>query len=212
MSDDRHEHGHRFPFHKAEKLESDDRKARQPAGPLVEVIADLVRGSRGDGGARPRVVDVGVGTGYFALPLAEALGLEAEVVGVDVEPQFLELVRGRAEEAGLAGCVRLAETRPDRLDLEPASADVVLLAQLYHEIANRPAYLASLRRVLRPGGHVVICDWARRADRPGDEPQAGPPNRHRVPVSAVRGELIARGFRVVDEPALYDGFYTVIAR
>ncbi len=208
MSEHTHEHGHRFPFHKAEKLESDARKARQPAEPLVEVIAGLLVPRLEDPAATARVVDVGVGTGYFALPLARALGERVEVVGLDVEPQFLELVRGRVAEEGLEGRVRLAETRPDRLDLEARSADVVLMAQLYHEIPNRPAYLASLRRALKPGGHVVICDWAPQAE----EPEAGPPNRHRVPVSAVRGELVARGFFVVDEPRLYEDFYTVVAQ
>lgn len=201
-------HGHRFPFHKAEKLESDARKARQPAAPLVEVLVGLVNGARVDGGPRPCAVDVGVGTGYFALPLAQALGPDAEVVGADVEPQFLELVSGRAAELGLSERVRVAQTPADRLDLAPASADVILVAQLYHEIANRPAYLASLKRVLRPGGHLVICDWAPQ----DEEPAAGPPNRHRVAPAAARGELIARGFTIVDEPTLYDGFYTIIAQ
>ena len=133
--------GHPFRFEKAAKLDNEERRALQPAGPLVEQIATW---------APERILDVGVGTGYFALPLARALP-RAGIVGVDAEPRMLELARERAEGAGLAERITLRQTPPDRLELEDAGFDLVLMANLYHELPERPGYLGEIRRVLRAG-------------------------------------------------------------
>jgi ubiquinone/menaquinone biosynthesis C-methylase UbiE len=187
--------GHPFPFEKAARLDSEERKASQPAAPLVDLIASF---------EPRRVLEVGVGTGYFALPLARALP-GAEVVGADIEPRIMEIARERAEKAGLS--LRLLETTAERLEVEDQAFDAVLLANLYHELPGRPAYLGEIRRALRPGGHLVICDWA---PQEGD-PDAGPPNDHRVARETAEAELRAAGFDGIANHELYPGFYTLVA-
>jgi ubiquinone/menaquinone biosynthesis C-methylase UbiE len=103
-------------------------------------------------------VDVGCGTGTFAIALAAARP-DAEVVGVDGDPEILAAARAKrgAERVswrqGLAG----------ELDIPQASADAVVMSLLLHHLdapAKRAA-LADARRILRPEGMLHVADWGR---------------------------------------------------
>ncbi len=189
-------HGKRFPYEKVARLDSPERKAMQPAAPLVELLASF---------EPTTILDVGVGTGYFALPIAEALP-GARVLGLDVEPQMLEVLTERAAAAPHGHRVEPLEAPEDRIPLPDASVDMVLMVNLYHELADRVAYLEETRRVLEPGGHLVICDWD-----PDSTREAGPPADHRVSPSIACDELDAAGLVQVQRHHLYEPFYTLVA-
>lgn len=192
MHDDR-----RFPFEKIAKLDAPERQEALPKPPLVELVAGL----------QPRrIADIGVGTGYFALPLAERLPA-AHVLGVDVEPRMLEVLAERAAEKGVADRVETVSTTADRPGLDDGSVDVVLLVAVYHELDDRAAYMQRVRKALASGGRVVICDW--RHDRGFDH---GPPEHHRVAESVARADLETAGFQEITAHDLYDAFYVLSAR
>jgi len=188
----------KFPVGKIARLDSPERHERQPPERLVELIAawqPLV------------VVDLGVGTGYFAVPLAVRLP-EARVIGIDIEPRMLEVLEPKAVEAGVADRVRVAivsEAEGAMLPLKDSSAAVLFSVALYHELDDRATSLAETYRVLQPGGRTVICDWD-----PAGNAEQGPPRDHRVPMATAREELGAAGFVDVEEHALYDHFYTLV--
>lgn len=186
----------RFPYEKIARLDSPERRAFQPPEPLVDLVAGW---SPGD------VLDLGVGTGYYALPLAGRLP-DARVTGLDVEPRMLEVFLERAAAAGCAGAVRAVEGGVERIPLSDDCTDVVLVVNLYHELDDRVAALAEVRRVLAPGGRLVICDWD-----PASEAEPGPPRDHRVSRSTAEAELRAAGFHAVTAHALYSPLYTLSA-
>lgn len=186
----------RFPPEKIARLDSPERLQFQPAAPLVELVAAWAPGT---------VLDLGVGTGTYALPLCQRLPA-ARVIGLDVEPRMLEVFRERAEAAGCAGAVRFLEAAVERIPLPSATVDVALLVNLYHELDDRPGALVEIRRVLVPGGHLVICDWDPAA--PGEH---GPPLDHRIPRPTAEAELAAAGFVDVTAHALYPAVYTLSA-
>ncbi len=107
------------------------------------------------------LVDVGCGTGSFAIAIA-AQRPDADVIGVDGDPEILALARRKsgAEASGwregLAGDLPLADR----------SADVVTMSLLLHHLlpAAKQAALAEARRVLRPAGHLCIADFGRPHD------------------------------------------------
>ena len=103
-----------------------------------------------------KVLDVGSGAGDVALTLAEFVGPEGTVIGVDVNPDILETARARAEEAGfdnvefIAGDARTLEL-PNDFD-----AVVGRLVLLY--MADPTEALKKLATYLQPGGIVAFQD------------------------------------------------------
>lgn len=106
------------------------------------------------------VADIGAGTGAFTLLLAQATGPEGVVYAVDIVPEFLELIRERAEQAGLQN-VRTVHCRDDSVDLPPGSIDVALLCDVYHHLEYPLSSMRSLHAALRPAGEVYVIDFER---------------------------------------------------
>ncbi len=104
------------------------------------------------------VLDVGCGTGKLAGRLAAAAP-ETRVIGIDGDEQVLAL--GAARVAGFGERVRLLAGLADELPLADSSVDVVVASLLLHHLppSAKLAALAQARRVLTPGGRLVIADW-----------------------------------------------------
>jgi ArsR family transcriptional regulator len=103
------------------------------------------------------VVEIGLGTGGLLPALAEKAG---RVIGVDHSPAMLEEARRRISAEGIAGIeLRLGEM--SFLPLPDEGAGCVLLNMVLHHAADPPAVLAEVRRVLTPGGVLVLADMAR---------------------------------------------------
>jgi ubiquinone/menaquinone biosynthesis C-methylase UbiE len=92
-------------------------------------------------------VDLGCGTGRFTGVLARDF---AEVV-VGIDPSAPMLAAAAAQSAGAKG-VHFARAAAERLPLGDSSADLVFLSMVYHHFGDEHRALASVRRVLRPGG------------------------------------------------------------
>jgi 2-polyprenyl-3-methyl-5-hydroxy-6-metoxy-1,4-benzoquinol methylase len=101
------------------------------------------------------VVDVGGGTGGFAVPLAEA---GHQVLVVDASPDALAALTRRAAEAGVPERVTAVQGDGDRLaDLvAPASADLILCHSMLEVVDDPLGVLRALTATLRPGGAASI--------------------------------------------------------
>lgn len=103
------------------------------------------------------VVEVGLGTGGLLPALA---GKSARVIGVDHSPAMLDEARRRLATAGLAGIdLRLGEMT--HLPLPDRSAECTVLNMVLHHAADPPTVLAEIRRILVPGGTLVLADLVR---------------------------------------------------
>ncbi len=181
-----HSGSRRFSPAQAHRLDAPERQIWLPIQPVLDRMA-LEPGMA--------VADIGAGTGYFALPIARAVGPAGRLVAVDVSPEMLDRLNGKALDAGLAN-IDCIQAESATTGLAPASLDRVLLANVWHEVDDRPATLAEAARLLRPEGYLVLLDWAPADPATSSEPQPGPPMAHRLPLDAVCQELTEHGWQV----------------
>jgi ubiquinone/menaquinone biosynthesis C-methylase UbiE len=112
-----------------------------------------------------RVLDVACGTGLVTLPAAAAVGPDGYVVGTDISDRMVEELRTRAREAGHDHVV-LERMGAEEITLPGGSFDAVLCALGLMYTPRPLTALEEMRRVLRPGGRVVMAVWGER-DRCG---------------------------------------------
>ncbi len=140
-------------LHRLEVVEA-ERDRWQSAGPILQAL-DLEEGKV--------VVDLGSGVGYFAFKLSPLVGRSGRVVAVDLRRQALGFLRLRAFLGGRHNIATIV-ARVDDPGVETGTADAVLIANTYHELADPAAILAHLARALRPGGRLVVVDPGPGAD------------------------------------------------
>ena len=101
-----------------------------------------------------RVLDIGCGTGVFARRVAEALP-EWTVAGLDISEGMIEVAN---EKVTGDGCISFAVGDSEKLSFEDASFDVVTCSNSFHHYPKPDIVLGEFRRVLAPGGCVMIVD------------------------------------------------------
>ncbi len=127
-------------------------------------IPPLVESLRGR--SRPRILDVGCGTGRFLKQLAAAFP-DARLYGVDLSPYYLR--RAHAVVGEDAAELSLLAENAESLPFPDGYFDAVSCVFLFHELPKRARrkVMNEMARVVRPGGTVVVCDSTQMADSAG---------------------------------------------
>ena len=139
-----------------------------------------------------RIADIGAGAGYFTLRFAMHVGATGRVFAVDISPDMIIHLNQRVRDAGLDN-VRTILALPDDPLLPEASVDRVFICDTWHHIGQHPQYLATLKKILKPGGQVIIIDYQKK------ETPDGPPMEMRVSREDVVREFAQSGFRLTNE-------------
>jgi 2-polyprenyl-3-methyl-5-hydroxy-6-metoxy-1,4-benzoquinol methylase len=144
-----------------------------------KIVLNLMGGLRGK-----RILDLGVGSGYFS---NHFLNAGAKVTGADVDDKFLQHVKERFS-SNKDFCTHKLEFNDPKLTA--AHYDVIFTSNTYHHIDNRVDYLKKLKSGLNPKGILVIVDF-KANDLILD---FGPPVNMRVAFDTVINELQLAGF------------------
>jgi ubiquinone/menaquinone biosynthesis C-methylase UbiE len=105
--------------------------------------------------AGERVLEIGPGTGYYTLDLAGWVSPGGQIEIFDIQQEFLDHTMRRAEERGIAN-VRLTQGDAQALPYDDDSFDAALLVSTLGEIPDQDTALRELKRVLKPGGRLVV--------------------------------------------------------
>ena len=109
--------------------------------------------------SKPAVLDVATGTGDFAI---QSLSLNPrKVVGVDISEGMLRMGREKLKRKGLDERIKLLKGDSEKLNFEDNSFDVVTVAFGVRNFENLEAGLSEIRRVLAPGGRVLILEFSK---------------------------------------------------
>jgi SAM-dependent methyltransferase len=103
------------------------------------------------------VADIGAGSGYLSRRLAPIVG-SGRVFAVDVQPQMVALLRELSQKPEFKNLVPIQGDTGD-VKLPPASTDLAVLVDVYHELAYPYEVMRSLIRALKPGGRVVLVEY-----------------------------------------------------
>ncbi|MGD9644796.1 MAG: class I SAM-dependent methyltransferase [Pirellulales bacterium] len=138
------------------------------------------------------VCDLGCGNGFYTLQLARLVGPQGKVLAVDIQPEMLHLLDLRVKEAGLAN-VEPIQSTPIDPKLPPASCDLILVVDVYHEFGYPEQMLAALRRALKPDGRLVLVEFR------AEDPLVPIKPEHKMTKRQVLKELEPNGYKLVDE-------------
>ncbi|HUN25618.1 MAG TPA: bifunctional demethylmenaquinone methyltransferase/2-methoxy-6-polyprenyl-1,4-benzoquinol methylase UbiE [Steroidobacteraceae bacterium] len=108
-----------------------------------------------------RALDVAGGTGDLALGLAQQVGATGLVALTDINAEMLGRGRDRLIDAGVVGNVCYVQANAERLPFADASFHCVTIGFGLRNVTDKPAALASMRRVLKPGGQLLVLEFSR---------------------------------------------------
>ncbi|MFM1768465.1 MAG: hypothetical protein RJA22_994 [Verrucomicrobiota bacterium] len=159
----------------ADWLERPEREAEEHVTRMLEQL-----------GLRPGdvVADIGCGTGYHARRMARLVGPGGRVLGVDIQPEMLDMLVRSNRAAGVTNVVPVLGTISDP-KLQPESIDLALLVDVYHELEYPREMMLAIRRALKPGGRVVLVEFR------AEDPNVPIKRLHRMAETQARREMAA---------------------
>ncbi|MEM9137748.1 MAG: class I SAM-dependent methyltransferase, partial [Cyanobacteria bacterium P01_F01_bin.42] len=131
--------------------------------------------------------DIGAGTGYMSLRLADRVP-NGTVWAEDVQPEMVEILRDRMSSSGIDN-VRPVQGDERSPGLEAQSIDLALMVDVYHELLYPREMLDAVSQALKPGGKIVLAEYKAENPRVMIKPL------HKMSQSQVRAELEAAGFQ-----------------
>ena len=164
-------------------LEDPTRDAYQKPHEVIEALA-LREGEA--------VADIGSGSGYFTLRFAHHVGETGRVYGVDIDPQMVRHLNRRVRDAGLRNVHTILAEPGDPL-LPDRSVDRFVVVDTWHHIQDQARYLGLMKKMLKPGGQVVMIDFQKK------ELPVGPHPGMKIAREDLIRQLDTNGFRLAKE-------------
>ena len=106
------------------------------------------------------VADIGTGMGYMTLPMAEMVGAQGKVIGVDIQEKMLSKVREIALRTNVLDRIDTVKCKQDSLMLEKYSdsIDFALMFMMVHEVSDKQRLFNDIEKALKPKGLLMIAE------------------------------------------------------
>lgn len=137
---------HKFDVKRAEILDNQDRKQFLNPDSILDRIG-LDRGMV--------LADLGCGTGFFTIPASFRV---KKVYALDVQREMLDILQDKIKKQRIANIEPIL-SEESSIPLPDGSVDVLLMANVFHELEDRSAILEEGKRILSSRGKLAIVDW-----------------------------------------------------
>jgi len=109
-----------------------------------------------------RVIDVGSGVGHYALAAAPIVGDSGRIYAIDVQEEVLKSLRREVVERGFSNVSTIWGDIEQSFGtkLKAEVVDAAIIANALFQFEEKKAAIAEVKRVLKPGGIVLVVDWA----------------------------------------------------
>ena len=111
------------------------------------------------------VADLGAGSGWFTVRLADRVGPNGLVLAEDIQPPMIQAIKLRVDRMGLKNVRTVLGTMKD--PQLPVAVDVVLMVDAYHEMEQPVVLLRNVAKSLRPRGRIGIINFTKEGGGPG---------------------------------------------
>ncbi len=149
------------------------------------------------------LLDVGAGSGFFTIPMAERT--INKVYAMDPDKRMLSVIEAKAKEKGLHNIEPLQETI-ENLSLQNDSIDFVMASLILHEVKSLTIALTKIFEVISVGGHLLCLEYEK-----DDLIIEGSPMSIRIKSEELEKTLLTIGFDIVKKTKINDAIYTVLA-
>ncbi len=149
------------------------------------------------------IADIGAGSGYFTFRLAQHVGETGRVYAVDVSPDMILHLNQRIRDMKVKNVVTILSTPDDPL-LMDGSIDRFFICDTWHHIQNQQHYLALMKKMLKPGGQVIMIDFQKK------ESPVGAPMEMRIAREDLIKQMEANGFKMAQEQTFLPYQYFLI--
>lgn len=160
-------------------------------------------------GVKPGMVmaDLGSGPGFFTVPMAQLAGENGCVYAVDGNQTMLDALKENLANAGVnPNVVKIINSDVCSTGIPDASVDLVLFANLLHEVGDRKAFFQELLRISKPDACIVDLDWKKTPT------EHGPPMKERLSEAEASAVFAENGFTVAKMVDVGPYHYLLVGR
>lgn len=138
------------------------------------------------------IADIGAGSGYFTFHLARHVGEKGKVYAVDVSLDMIRHINRRIREIKTNNVVSILADPDDPL-LPERSINRFFICDVWHHVDNQVKYLSVMKKMLKPGGEIVMIDFHKK------EMPLGPPLQMKISREDLIKQMETNGFRLAKE-------------
>ena len=164
-------------------LENPQRDAEQKPDEVIAAL-DLKPGET--------LADIGAGSGYFSFRFARKVGDSGRVYAVDINSDMILHMNRYIRDKKIKNVTTILSAPDDPL-LADASINRFFICNTWHHVQNRPRYMALMKKMLKPGGQVIVLDYKKK------QLPVGPPPEMKMARKRSSAEMEAGGFKLAKE-------------
>jgi ubiquinone/menaquinone biosynthesis C-methylase UbiE len=153
------------------------------------------------------IADLGSGPGFFTIPMAQMTGEKGLVYAVDSDQAMLNgLKENIAKSEVNPNIIKIVNCDVCNTGIPKESVDLVLFANVLHEVEDKKAFFQEVRRISKPSAYIVDVDWKKV------QTEYGPPIKDRLSEDEANRVLTENGFSLLKQIDIGPYHYELICK